>query len=91
MNKEPNRAGVKVGSVIYALIFSLGLVMGYHIQTNFNLYFGTKLENYISKYSVEDVWAFSFLVLVVLILLNGIVHLVEKQTIHFQTDTGCGN
>ena len=84
MNKEPNRAGVKVGSVIYALIFSLGLVMGYHIQTNFNLYFGTKLENYISKYSVEDVWAFSFLVLVVLILLNGIVHLVEKQTIHFR-------
>lgn len=72
----------KVGYVGYSLIFCIAAVLGYHIQTNFNLYFGTKMENYIAEYSVEDLWALSFLVPTVLIILKGAGYLLEKLSVY---------
>lgn len=90
LDKAYNRTEEKVGGIGYALIFSLGLVLGYHIVTDYNLYFGTKLENYISRYSAEDVWAFSLLVPVVLLLLKGMVYLLEKVAAYLRPTHNVG-
>ncbi len=47
---------------IFSGILGVSIVAGYHIKTNFNLYFGLMTESYITDYSVSDVFALGFLI-----------------------------
>lgn len=47
---------------IFSGILGISIVAGYHIKTNFNLYFGLMTESYITDYSVSDVFALGFLI-----------------------------
>lgn len=61
--------------IFYSVVFSAGMITGYHIKTNFNLYNGTRLENYITEYSFKDLWVFFILILVSLLIFQALIQL----------------
>lgn len=62
-NKSTLSLRIAVIFVIFSILFSISLVLGFHIVTSLNLYFGTAEENYISPYSAKDIVAFLFMVI----------------------------
>ncbi|MCI9628350.1 MAG: hypothetical protein HFJ64_03885 [Eggerthellaceae bacterium] len=58
--------------LVFSLLFSISLILGYHIVTSDNLYFGTAAENYISSYDLRDVIAFLLVLLNVFSLALGV-------------------
>lgn len=68
----------KYGFFIFSLIFSIFLVLGYHIRTNFDLYEGLKDVNYRTAYSVNDIFALFFLTVVWLLIFKAIFYYTKK-------------
>lgn len=71
---------------LFSLLFSVSLVLGYHIITGDSLYFGTAEQNYISSYGIIDLFALVLITIYIFSLALG-VYLALEQLMRKHSDT----
>lgn len=83
----------KYGFFAFSFIFSVFLVLGYHIKTNFELYEGLMDSNYRTPYSINDLFALFFLTILWVLIFKSVFYYIKKisANISLTKNTGISN
>jgi hypothetical protein len=82
----------KIWLFCYAVLLSLSIVMGYHLNINLsNLYSGTIAENYVTHYSAKNIVVFIILIPIYYNIINRIVDYSESRFMEIRFETVATN